>query len=42
MSDSGDKKDTVLKCPNCDEVYMVWDEENHMWQCLSCGYRITE
>jgi ribosomal protein S27E len=37
-----EKEDSTIKCPNCDELNMVWDEVNQMWQCLSCGHRETE
>jgi len=32
------KEDSTLKCPNCDEVNMVFDVIEQIWQCLSCGY----
>ena len=37
-----DKKDSVLKCPVCDELNMHWNEIENLWQCLNCGYRIEE
>lgn len=37
-----EKVDSKIKCPNCDEENMQWDETEKMWQCLSCGYRMEE
>ena len=25
-------------CPNCPNGPMVWDEDEHGWYCLNCGY----
>lgn len=40
--DKNSKKNTRIKCPNCDENNMVWDKKEQLWQCLSCGYRMEE
>lgn len=42
MEEKTSKEDSVIKCPNCDEENMYWDEIKKIWQCLSCGYIIEE
>jgi ribosomal protein S27AE len=30
--------DNAPHCPNCPNGPMVWDEDEHGWYCLNCGY----
>ena len=41
--DTDEQEPFVLRCPNCNNVGEVWDEEDEcFWPCPRCGKEVEE